>query len=1011
MTTHFIKALHIRLGGEDAPIDEAPEPLAPPRPLFSTNARLNLYRAFGPRAFEFFDLYDALRLVSAGGPLPDQGFVTQFRDLSRIVQRFIKTESVRAKLADALSQMRPLLNQIDSDRASRIVFRRVAEMFASVIQDIAVDQEVYLAPMSSGVVGWTAFRLMSPKEQRTEQIVREDPEAATLLQKYRDFSRGIDKVLHENAASAGLVPSTKAIMGRPVTIGTDPISKDEYVLDTDGDFLSIPDYMDKRRRDEEAHKNQNRVFPTNLQDLRSFTDEELQQEIVGEVAYVAMTDDKARSSGVTRIYPVQKTRDGSTVVVSGRFKGFLIDDLVNRSGRMIEGVAYDYDPKAGLPTPIETKNPDGSPNVRVSREPYVTVASNGDLFLRIPGGHAYTEVRNAVNELAKIVPSIQYEPGSRKAAFTFKVQDFAAVREALGGLTLSTAAMKILKEYFTTLAKHEMAVSSANLSLFDTDKIGGFKTGKKLYTKQKEALAWLESRNHAGVLALDTGLGKTSTALASMQKALRDGLVGEGQKFLYVCPAALKGNLPKEAAAFMENPKELMQQVDIMSYAEFSKRAKADPNFASRYATVMFDEAQALKNPASQQAKSALALNHPKKILLTASPMEKSPMEVLALVAIATNTDLNTPEGRAYTRAFRKRFAEEVGGKIIGIKNDPITARDFKVWVKQNLYFADKRDVEEVALPQLRSESVTVAMDPVVENLYRETAQSISTVLQGMVAKYRDRDPKATSALIESARIKLKKEFGLLFKLANFPEEFVAGATSPKMEQAINILDERVGAGRRSLVFTDSPDLATKTAKTLSERFPVHLHAECLASAIHVWQSGRIIQTYRPKAYTHNGRTWAEDDWKVFVLSQVISPQPAYLTCTLTSTYAVGQNLQAFDTVIHMDRDAWNNETMKQRTARAWRSGQSHSVDEYVLDAVYAEPTGNYDVTLDQIAGYLQQLEAELFDQVIIESQTEVLGKEWVSMKHLHSSFVELDRRLLELSLSPYAEQIGRVQK
>ena len=52
-------------------------------------------------------------------------------------------------------------------------------------------------------------------------------------------------------------------------------------------------------------------------------------------------------------------------------------------------------------------------------------------------------------------------------------------------------------------------------------------------------------------------------------------------------------------------------------------------------------------------------------------------------------------------------------------------------------------------------------------------------------------------------------------------------------------------------------------------------------------------------------------------------------------------------------------------------------------------------------------LEAELFDRVIVESQSEALGKEWFGMKRLHSSFVALNRRVLELAMSPYATRLG----
>lgn len=985
---------------------EAP-PTTTRRTLFSSAARRALLQAFGVRAMPFFDLYDLLRGGSLGDPPPAEGYVDAFRASSRMAFRLLTSEATRAKFHDSTTLMRPLLAQLDAGQDAHHTYIRLAGLLGSLIVDVATDRGVYLTTMSAGSVGWVVFRVMSAREQKLEELRRNDPATFETVQKSRSFMRELDRRVEKEILAQGWVPARKEIFGRPVLTGTDPISQDELVFDLDGDLLTIPEYISKRKRDSAARKKLTKVFP-DIGELRKFGDDEIATFTVGDVEYLALTDDKVKSSALTRIYPTKKTIDGDVIVVEGRYKGLFFDDLVNRAGRMIEGVAYDVDPKSGVPVSMEATDAAGNLTVRASREPYVTVGSTGQLFLRIPSNRQHTATRNAIAELAKLVPTIQYEEGSRKSAFTFRPEDFAAVREALGGMALSQAAAQLCQKFFAEQAKHELALSEDNLRHFSADKIGGFKPGVKLFHKQKQAMAWLESRKHSGVVALDTGVGKTILAVASMQKMVRDGLLEEGQQFLYVCPAALRGNLPKTIEEVVDNPASLGGRVRVMSYAEFTKAAKSDPTFATRYAAVLFDEAQALKNPSSGAASAAMKLQHPRKILLTASPMEKSPMEVLSLVAVTTGQDLNTTEGRALVRAFRKRFCEEVGGKVIGIKNDPTTARDFRVWVKQNLYFADKRDVEEIALPQLRATTTTVQMDAAIEPMYREASREIATTIKGMVSKYRDRNPAATDPAIESARIKLAKQFRVLFNLINFPEKFVPGARNPKLDEATRIIDERVGAGRRTLLFTDSPELANTTARSLSQRFPVHLHAECASDAIRVWQSGQVVKTYKPEEYRDEDRVWAKGEWKGFVLDRVVTPNASFLTCLLTSTYAVGQNLQAFDTVVHLDRDGWNNETMKQRTARAWRTGQTRSVDEYVLDAVYAEPAGDEDTTLDQIAGYLQGVEADLFDRVILESQSEALGKEWFSMRRLHSSFVELNRRVLELSLSPYATKIGQ---
>ena len=153
----------------------------------------------------------------------------------------------------------------------------------------------------------------------------------------------------------------------------------------------------------------------------------------------------------------------------------------------------------------------------------------------------------------------------------------------------------------------------------------------------------------------------------------------------------------------------------------------------------------------------------------------------------------------------------------------------------------------------------------------------------------------------------------------------------------------------------------------------------------------------------------AKDSWKVVVL-QHIQADPTITSLVLTGTYAVGQNLQKFNNVIHLDRDDWSNETMKQRSARAWRSGQSEVVNEYTLDTVYEEALSNDDAdqTLDQIRKIIQEMDSDLFNEVVIDSQSERIGEEWSKIKKQRSLLHQVDRRMMERALSPYASQLGK---
>jgi hypothetical protein len=1005
--------------------------------LISQRAYKSLFRAFGQRALPFFDLYHDLYLMSLGAPVPPEGLVVPFRAATRMVFQSLVREETKNLFTEAKSELQQLFRKVEKGRASPNVWRQIAVFYGDLIIEVAQDRDAFLKPrMLPGQ--WRFLTAMSDKETKFQRLRREDPALYESILEARQKLKGIDTEIEKQILDLGMTPGRIRLMGRPVMTGEDPATGERWVFDVDGDLLLIPDYFAKYSRGDGAKRRLTRAFPLDVTDLQSYTDEEIEAFAEGPVEYLALTDDKPKQSGVTRIYATQ-IMEGEPVVVKGRFKGYKVDDLINIAGRMIEGVAYDYDPKRGIPVPMETKNPDGTTNVSVSREPYATVRSqDDDLYLRIPTNRKFTQVRNDVHELSTMVPSIKYVRGSYKAAYTFQPNDFADLREATGGLALSTGAVDRLHTHFTGLARHELATARENLKHFSLSRIGGFRQFKvgrpdkplDLFNKQKEGLAWVTSRGNSGVCALDTGVGKTPIAVAAIQKMIRDGEGAEDTngRFLYACPAALVGNLVKTAHGFLEDGDAFLDKVDIVSHAQFAKNRRKDPNYGLDYVSVLVDEAhQIAKKPNSPPAKALMSLNHPRKILLTASPMEKDPMQLFLLVAISNNIDLNTKEGRAAVRGFRKRYAEEIGGRIVGIKKDPATARAFRVWVKQNLFFADKRDVEEVALPSLRPETEVIVMDPEVEVAYRQATKGIEKALRGLVKKYRDRDPKATDPAIEAMfGLKLRALLGKLNDLANMPDLVVPGARNPKIDRSAEIIEERVGQGRRTLLFTDSPKMASHTAKNLSLRFPGLYHAVALSDRIEVYVNGEIAQAemrYRNKVQMRpmvfRKRKYPEavalglkkaNDWKVYILKYVIGGNRRVKTLTLTSGYAVGQNLQMFDTVIHLDRDAWNSETMKQRTARAWRAGQKTSVDEYTLDAVYAEQRDEWDETLDQIRRHMQELQSDLFDRVVIESQTEALGKEWFEMKHTDASFHELNRRMMEMALSPYLARMGKTE-
>jgi|SaaInlLV_10m_DNA_2_1039722.scaffolds.fasta_scaffold01945_3 hypothetical protein len=692
-----------------------------------------------------------------------------------------------------------------------------------------------------------------------------------------------------------------------------------------------------------------------------------------------------------------------------------------------------------------------------------------------------------------------------------------------------------------------------------------------LREKQKEALAWMDANGNSGVCALETGVGKTAVSIAMMLKLVRDGLaepdatytrpdgvdVTTNGRFLFVCPTSLRGNIKKEIRGMLSDEKVMLARLDVLTYGQFSgasktgtvprqlksipfwkerigakgKRAgfsKAGKAYKSKkawdpalYAALIFDEAQAMKNPDSQRSQWALKLHHPRKICLTASPMERNPMEAYVLAAITNNTPLfgrsiEAKNNRKEMRRFKERFCEVVGGRIVGIKQDPLVQRDLHTFIKRNVFHADKTEVKEYNLPKPTVTATPVEMPPMVESMYRDVTKQFAVIMEGAARKFRERKKTDNYGDKQAERIfsmALKPIIRLLTDMANRPakamrdvafaiengylpdfvkpikpdgsggeprplpkafmgllrqwqDEFTPGDIeamadtigNPKIESAEATIAAKLerAKGSRALIFADDRELCLEAgmhmAKTMAGTHVVALNdrihffragseleqlvypldttlmerlvkdpdeqkaikAKTSGLSVHKLPFGKKALKMHPALPGKQGvhQPYLADDWQQFVLKEIVNPDSSIATCTLLGkTYMYGHNLQSFNTVIHLDRDSWNSESMKQRTARAWRQGQDEVVDEVTLDFTYAGdkegvPTNPNDQTLDQIRKSFQEMDGAIFDSIIKDAQGIELGAEWEGVKKRDASLWRLDEKVVDLMLSPMLERV-----
>lgn len=771
---------------------------------------------------------------------------------------------------------------------------------------------------------------------------------------------------------------------------------EELVYSADGDVTPIGEYLKKRRKEVEAERKLQRIFPQDLEEMRSVKDETLEALLEGrEVTYAALTDDLAKQKAVTRIYPCVEIF-GERVIAAGRFKGIMLDDMININGRQIEGTAYDYDPKLGRPISLETHEEDGTLKVELpaNREPYLTVDGQGRLYLKIPSTREFTPLRNAIRDIAKQSVDVEYVTKSRNSTFRFGPENFIEIRNALGSLAMSESAMRLVRDFFEQQVSESQQAALQNISYYDANSLGGFKEGFDFFKKQKHAMAWLEQRDNSGLLALDTGVGKTLTAVGYLKNLINQNQMSEDDVILFVCPANLRGNLEHEVRQRLKDPETFLGYIETMSYAQFSRQPE---DVLDNYYAVVFDEAHHLSSLNSKRARNAMR-PHPRKLLMTASPMENDVLDVRILAGIANNEDLTSSEGKQRVREFRDRFCERIGGRTVGIKEDVALKEAMQDWVQGNVFYAHKLDIEEYDLKKLEVETRTVMMSPDMEDEYRREADEIKSVLEGMVRRYRNRDESATDSEIDSAVIKLAGHFKRLNQIVNMP----LGQTSPKVVEAASIIRERIENRGRTLLWTDDPEFAETSARQLSEEIPGTDHVAGLSNEIQIWRNGKKVKSYTPRKYTFGDQSYDRSNWRMGIVNHVIKPSQSLVSATLTSAYTTGLNLQEFDTIVHLDRDSFSSEDMKQRTARAYRQGQSAQCREITLDSVFESREDDLDFTLDEIRGIMQNMEAELFDQVIVESQSKATGKEFLSMDQLTTRSKHLDRKVLEHALSPY---------
>lgn len=441
--------------------------------------------------------------------------------------------------------------------------------------------------------------------------------------------------------------------------------------------------------------------------------------------------------------------------------------------------------------------------------------------------------------------------------------------------------------------------------------------------------AWMGTLMQAGfgaVLADDMGLGKTIQTLAVLQARREAGATGPA---LLIVPTSLLHGWQSQAAQFTpelqlvvlhgpDRAKRREEALDadlvITTYPLLAR--DADWLADQQWPLVILDEAQTLKNPASQMAKSLRDIPATGRVALTGTPLENSLQDLWTLIDWVNPGLLG--DRKTFTSLFRtpiEKHGDAAAQARLNRRLRPFLLRRTKEEVAAEL--PPKTEIlERVDLPkpqQALYEAVRSAMDERVRKAIadRGLARARITVLDALL--------KLRQVCCDPSLVKTKAAKNV--------------SDSAKRERLRALLSELVAEGRRVLVFSQfvemlrliETDLNKDGVKTLTLTGSTTNRSEVL------------------EAFSQGGAS-------VFLLS--------------LKAGGVGLTLTEADTVILYD-PWWNPAVERQAMDRAHRIGQDKPVFVHRLVAA-----GTVEEKILDMQARKQALADALFDKDGTASET-----------------------------------------
>ncbi len=408
---------------------------------------------------------------------------------------------------------------------------------------------------------------------------------------------------------------------------------------------------------------------------------------------------------------------------------------------------------------------------------------------------------------------------------------------------------------------------------------------------QEYGVAWLYEMLNYGFgscLADDMGLGKTIQVLAILGTLFKENI---SNNVLLIVPSSLIGNWVSEKDKFMpslpvfvlDKSEKLLQQMDLDQkglYLSTYKMATLRESInQKKWDLIILDEAQAIKNSNSKQAKIIKKIQSNNRIAMTGTPIENSLLDLWSIFDFLNPGLLGSK--KEFTNIVKKAKDNTQIFGCLRSAIEPFVLRRLKT---------DKNIIKD--LPEKIETDLYIPLSTKQVTLYKSLINQVSK-------RFEETEGIGKKGLVLSTILKSKQ-------ICNHPSQYLKieefkDTESGKfiaLKQLAEVIKEK---HERMLVFTQYKAMIK----------PLKIYLESIFGYEGLYIDGSVS----PKKRTERVSAFNSDIYYPFMVITI-------------KAGGTGLNLTSANHVVHFDR-WWNPAVENQATDRAFRIGQKKVVNVY----------------------------------------------------------------------------------